>query len=95
MKKSTMKKMFFSTEVVICSYILYVILFKQQSLMNHKKAEMKELQQKIKYEEGITEELNKEKEKINTDEYIEKIAREKLGMVKKNEKIFYDVNDAS
>ena len=62
--------------------------------MKHKKSEMRDLQEKIKYEENLADELNKEKEEINTDEYIEKIAREKLGMVKKDEKIFYDINAA-
>lgn len=95
MKKKTAKSIFFSGEILLCSYILYTILFKQQSLMNHKKAEMRDLQQKIKYEQNLTDELNKEYEEINTDEYIEKMARDKLGMVKKNEQIFYDVNDAN
>jgi cell division protein FtsB len=50
------------------------------------------LQAKIKEEEKNMEELKKQKDIINSDEYIEKIAREKLGMVKKGEKIFVDVN---
>ena len=94
MKKNTIKRVLFSAEFVLCSYIMYIIVFKQQSLMKHKKSEMRDLQEKIKYEENLADELNKEKEEINTDEYIEKIAREKLGMVKKDEKIFYDINAA-
>ena len=31
------------------------------------------------------------KEKVDTNEYIEKVAREKLGLVKENEIIFIDV----
>ena len=94
MKKKNTKKIFFGIEFLLCSYILYTIIFHQQGLMNHKKQEMQDLQQKIECEKNLTRELNEEKENINTDEYIEKIAREKLGMVKKNEKIFYDINEA-
>ena len=32
------------------------------------------------------------KDMVGTDEYIEKIARDKLGMIKANEKIFIDVS---
>ena len=41
----------------------------------------------------VNKELNKQKEMINSDEYIEKVAREKLGMVKKGERVFVDVGE--
>ena len=37
------------------------------------------------------EELKKMKENINSDEYIEQIAREKLGMYYPNERVYIDV----
>ena len=49
------------------------------------------------YEEKIAdakleqEQLKKELEKAKTDEYLEKMAREKLGLVKANERVFVDV----
>ena len=82
--------MFFTAEFIICSYIIYTILFHQQSLMNQKKKEMFDLQQKIRHEEQLTDKLNKEKAQMQTDEYVEKVAREKLGMIKMDEKIFYE-----
>jgi len=30
---------------------------------------------------------------IQSDEYVEKIAREKLGMVKKNERVYVDIGN--
>ena len=33
------------------------------------------------------------REKVNTDEYIERIASEKLGLVKSNAKIFKDISE--
>ena len=79
-------------ELLVCGYMLYTIIFHQQSLMNHKKREMQEIKQKIENEKKLTDELNEEKAQIGTDEYIEKIAREKLGMIKKDEIIFYSVD---
>ena len=38
------------------------------------------------------EEINELKEKVNTTEYIETVARNELGLIKPYEKIFIDVN---
>ena len=35
--------------------------------------------------------LLKELEKVNSDEYLEKLAREKLGLIKPNDRVFVDV----
>lgn len=51
-----------------------------------------ELEAQKSYEQQRSVEIDRLKENVNTDEYIEKIAREKLGMVKKDEIIFIDVN---
>lgn len=54
--------------------------------------QIKQLEQKIAREEAIKAELLKEKDELASDESIEKIAREKLGMVKDGEKVFVDTN---
>lgn len=92
MLKKRTRKIFLGLELLVCGYMLYTIIFHQQSLMNHKKREMQEIKQKIENEKKLTDELNEEKAQIGTDEYIEKIAREKLGMIKKDEIIFYSVD---
>ncbi len=38
-------------------------------------------------------EIDDLREKVNTDEYIERIAKEKLGLVKSNAKIFKDISE--
>ena len=63
----------------------------QQKLLNAKSLEMSKIESKIEEETKTNEELEKEKEMINSDEYKEKIARDKLGMVKKNERVFVDI----
>lgn len=47
-----------------------------------------ELQTQIDAEKERSEEINKLKKYVGTDEYIEEVAREKLGLVKENEILF-------
>lgn len=56
------------------------------------KAEIARLTSQIEYEKERQQEINELKSKVNTDEYIEKMASEKLGLIKNNAKIFVDVS---
>ena len=67
-------------------------LFKQYNLLKSHQTQILELNQEIKNQEKINQELKSKKEYKNSDENIEKLAREKLGMVRSNEIIFYDTN---
>ena len=77
--------------------LLFIFLFlsytavNQQRIIFNKNLELSRLEEKIAEEKTVNEELKKESEIIQDDEYIEKIAREKLGMVKKNERIYVDI----
>ena len=51
-------------------------------------AKITELQTQIDAEKERSEEINKLKKYVGTDEYIEEVAREKLGLVKENEILF-------
>jgi len=79
---------------VLIGFIIYFIFvfFEQQKVLYAKNIEMNNIQAKIKEEMELNEELKKQKEMLATDEYIEKVAREKLGMVKPGERIFIDIN---
>lgn len=46
------------------------------------------LEQQIEDEQNRTEEIDKLKKYMETDEYTEEVAREKLGLVKDNETVF-------
>lgn len=50
------------------------------------------IQEDIDKENRHIEELDAALESAGTDEYIEKIAREKLGMIKANEIVFIDIS---
>lgn len=75
----------------LLAYFAYLI-FDQQKIMHNKNLELKAIDNEIKQEMKVNSELKKQKETIGTDEYTEKIAREKLGMVKHGEKVFVDAS---
>ena len=60
--------------------------------INERKEELENLRQEKIYEEARAEEVEEMKTITDTDEYIEKMAREKLGLVREDEKIFIDVS---
>lgn len=79
---------------IVALIIWIVMLIKQQINLSQYKDDIKALSSKIEVAE---EELNQnkqdlEQEKKNTDslEYIEKLAREKLGMYLPNERVYID-----
>lgn len=63
----------------------------QQPQITSNMDEIAELESMINYEKQRAEEIDKMKQNVNSDEYIEKIAREKLGMIRKDEIVFIDV----
>jgi len=74
-------------------FVYFVVTFiEQQNMINSKSKQIETINQKIAEEQKINEELNKNIEIIGSDEYIEKVARERLGMVKSGEKLFIDTN---
>lgn len=80
--------------VFMSGLIFYFIitLARQQSDISLIQAEMQVIEQKINQETEKKNELLEQKIKVNTDAFIESIAREKLGMVKEGERLFVDSN---
>ena len=81
---------------VIALIIWIVMLIKQQISITQYKDEIKVLSSKIEVAEDELnqnkQDLEQEKEKSNNLEYIEKLAREKLGMYLQNERVYVDSN---
>lgn len=67
-------------------------VYSQSRDMTAIRIQMKEVEKRINKEKTLQEELLKQKDELSSDESIEKIAREKLGMVKDGERIFVDIN---
>lgn len=60
--------------------------------INAGKAEIARLNAQIEYEKERQKEVKELGTKVDSDEYIEKIASEKLGLIKSNAKVFVDVS---
>ena len=88
MKKS--KKIY--KKLLILGISIYVIftLINQQKTLNQYSQNSKELSQKIEQEKENREELAKKKEDVNSLEFIEQMAREKLDMYYPNERVYVD-----
>lgn len=85
-KKSSSSKLVIF--IVVC--FVSIILIKQQIEINTYNKKISELEAQIKTEEARSKEIDKKDELYATDEYIEKVARDELGLVKPDEKVFVD-----
>lgn len=92
-----MKKNKFLIPVFLITIIVWgVVLIRQQKNIIQYQKEIKELSTKINVaqdeldqnKQNLEEEINKS----NSPEYIEKVAREKLGMYLQNERVYVDSN---
>ena len=75
--------------IIIFAYVLYVFIGQQKTLNTYKKNQeyyAKQLDEQLEYQETLA---NK-KANINSKEYIEQVAREKLDMYLPNERIYID-----
>ena len=77
--------------ILLLAYFVLNLL-NQQQLIEKKNYELTSVNNLIKDEEKNLKALEREKEMLNSDESLEKIAREKLGMVKPGERVFFDLN---
>ena len=92
-----MKKNKFLIPVFLIAIIVWgVVLIKQQINISHYRDDIKELSSKIEVAQSELEQnkqnLEEEINKSNSPEYIEKVAREKLGMYLQNERVYVDSN---
>lgn len=83
--------------VIVLSLVLCATLaYKRSELKGQEKEysrQIAELEKEKKEAEKRVEELKEYKEYVKTDEYIEEVAREKLGLVYKDEIIFEPDSD--
>lgn len=80
---------------ILFALVVFALIFKgvmQVPQIVENKERAKTLTEQIEYEKERQREIDELKAKVNTDEYIEKAATEKLGLVKKNAKIFVDIS---
>ena len=90
------KNNLFRKFLIIAFIIWAVMLIKQQLNISQYNKDLKNLSEKIEVAEDELnqnkQDLEEEKQNINSTEYIEKLAREKLGMYLQNERVYIDSN---
>lgn len=81
---------------VLCAVISLIMVSRGISVqpeINRDKAKIAELNAQIEQEKQHQAEVDEMNADENNDEYIEKIARERLGMIKSDEIVFIDVSE--
>ena len=80
--------------LVLIAFVIYAIItfFGQQKTLNSYNKEIAYYNEQINSLEDKKEDLLAIKENVNSPEYIEEVAREKLDMYLPNEKVFVDIS---
>ena len=87
-----MKKIY--KNVIIAIFLIYVVvtLVSQQKTLNQYSSEAEIYAKQLETATEENKDLNKTKEDVNSTEYIEQMAREKLDMYLPNERVYIDIN---
>ena len=99
-KKTGRVKINIKRMAVCAAVFLFIVYFicaviGQQVRLNRKNDEIAALNENIEAASRETERLNKELENVNDPEYLERMAREKLGMVTPNERVYIDLSGSN
>ena len=90
-KKNTFRRTKNIFLICVCIYAVY-ILAQQQVQINNYHVQAKACEEKIEYEKQVIEKLQSLQEVYKSDQFIESVARDKLGLVKPGEKVFIDAS---
>ncbi len=75
--------------IIICIIIYAFITFcNQQKILNTYASNNMEIEKKLEQAQEYQEQLKKIKDNVNSKEYIEEVAREKLDMYLPNERVY-------
>lgn len=85
-----MKKIYKRLLILLIGIYFVFTLLNQQSILNEYSEESQKLSQQLEEEKQQQEELAKKKEDVNSLEFIEQTAREKLEMYYPNERVYID-----
>ncbi len=87
-----MKKFLKYTLLVLISIYVVHVFITQQSTLNSYATESKQYESQIETAKEEQAELNETINNLNSTEYIEEQAREKLNMYLPNERVYIDIN---
>ncbi len=80
--------------LVFCVYFVCTVI-SQQAVLSRKNDEIQSINEQIETASRETERLNGELESVNDPEYMERMAREKLGLVAPNERVYIDLSGSN
>lgn len=83
------------TKLLVLVLVVYatVILVRLQDQLTEKKAEAAQLSQELETIEQENQRLEQAIDALDTDEGVAAVARQKLGMIDRNQIVFYDVGN--
>lgn len=86
-----MKKI--SNKIIIAIFLIYFVitLISQQKTLNQYKSEASAYTKQLQTAQDTNTDLQKTKANIDSTEYIEEVAREKLDMYLPNERVYIDI----
>lgn len=87
-----MKKIYRNAIIAIFLIYFVVTLVSQQKTLNQYSSEAEIYAKQLETATEENKDLNKTKEDVNSTEYIEQMAREKLDMYLPNERVYIDMN---
>lgn len=84
----------FIKKICLIVFMIYVsvIIINQQKTINSYNSQQEYYSEQIKNAKQYNQILISEKSNLNSEQYIEKIAREKLDMYSENERVYIDIN---
>ena len=85
-----MKKIYKKLVILLIAIYAIFTIINQQKTLNQYSKQTEELNQQIAEETQNKEELARQKENVDSLEFIEQMAREKLDMYYPNEKVYID-----
>lgn len=89
--KFDLKKIFSKLIIILIGIYVVLTFVKQQEKLNSYNSNIDYLSSTIDEKKEYKEELIATKDNINSLEYIESVAREKLNMYMPNEKVYIDI----
>ena len=89
-KRFNIKNLYIKVLVIVFVIYVFSVLINQQSKLNNYKESQAYYQEKTDEAQENQESLKALKENINSPEYIEELAREKLDMYLPNERVYID-----
>ncbi len=89
--KLSLKNILKKVILIIVGIYLVITFIKQQKKINSYDSNIDYLSTKIEQAQDNKAELTAIRDNINSPEYIEEVAREKLNMYKPNEKVYIDI----